>query len=104
VPALAQAARATCRLSKGAAIPRWSFLTNFLRGGPFCYFISAGGLICQKFRVFGPRPDDGCRGTYHLPLGGHVRLSATATGLTRLDPCMSASASARVYVESAMTY
>jgi hypothetical protein len=29
VPALAQAARATCRLGKGAAIRRWSFLTKF---------------------------------------------------------------------------
>jgi hypothetical protein len=50
MPALAQAARATCRLGKGAAIRRWCFLTNFFKGGPFCYFIGAGGLICQKFR------------------------------------------------------
>jgi hypothetical protein len=50
VPALAQAARATCRLGKGAAIQRWCFLTNFFRGGPFWHFVGAGGIMCQKFR------------------------------------------------------
>jgi hypothetical protein len=49
LPALAQAARATCRLRKGAATQRWSFLAKIFRGGPFCHFIGAGGLICQKF-------------------------------------------------------
>jgi hypothetical protein len=51
VLALAQAARATCRLCKGAAIRRWCFLTKIFRDGPFCHFIGAGGLICQKFQV-----------------------------------------------------
>jgi hypothetical protein len=50
VPALAQAARATCHLGKGAAILRWCFLTKIFRGGPFCHFIGAGGLMCQKFK------------------------------------------------------
>jgi hypothetical protein len=44
VPALAQAARATCRLGKGAAILRWCFLTKIFGGGPFCHFIGTGGL------------------------------------------------------------
>jgi hypothetical protein len=35
LPASAQAARATCRLAKGAATQRWSFLTNIFKGGPF---------------------------------------------------------------------
>jgi hypothetical protein len=35
LPASAQAARATCRLAKGAATQRWSFLPNFFRRGLF---------------------------------------------------------------------
>jgi hypothetical protein len=49
LPALAQAARATCRLGILAATRRWCFLTNNFGGGLFCHFIGRGGLICQKF-------------------------------------------------------
>jgi hypothetical protein len=35
LPASAQAARATCHLARGAATQRWSFLTNFFKGGLF---------------------------------------------------------------------
>jgi hypothetical protein len=35
LPALAQAARATCRLPRGAATHRWSFLTIIFGGGLF---------------------------------------------------------------------
>jgi hypothetical protein len=49
VPALAQAARATCRLASRAATERWSFLTKFFRGGHFLHYVGAGGLMCQKF-------------------------------------------------------
>jgi hypothetical protein len=35
LPALAQAARATCRLARGAATRRGSFLTKFFAGGLF---------------------------------------------------------------------
>jgi hypothetical protein len=35
LPASAQAARATCRLAKGAATQRWSFLPKIFRRGPF---------------------------------------------------------------------
>jgi hypothetical protein len=53
LPALAQAARVTCRLAKGAATQSWSFLAKNFKGGSFCHFIGAGGLICQKFRHIG---------------------------------------------------
>jgi hypothetical protein len=49
LPALAQAARATCRLARGAATQWGFFLANNFRGGLFCHFIGAGGLMCQKF-------------------------------------------------------
>jgi hypothetical protein len=51
VPVLAQAARAMCRLARGAATQRWCFLANNFRGGLFCHFIDAGGLMCQKFDI-----------------------------------------------------
>jgi hypothetical protein len=35
LPALAQSARAMCRLARGAATRRGSFLTNFFAGGLF---------------------------------------------------------------------
>jgi hypothetical protein len=35
LPALAQAARATCRLPRGAATQKGSFLAKNFRGGPF---------------------------------------------------------------------
>jgi hypothetical protein len=49
LPALAQAARATCRLARGAAIRRGSFLTKFFAGGLFQHFTRTGGLMCQNF-------------------------------------------------------
>jgi hypothetical protein len=49
LPALAQAARATCRLPRRAATESWSFLAKKFTGGPFRHFVGAGGLICQKF-------------------------------------------------------
>jgi hypothetical protein len=49
LPALAQAARATCRLARGAATRRGSFLTKNFAGGLFWHFTRAGGLMCQKF-------------------------------------------------------
>jgi hypothetical protein len=49
LPALAQVARARCRLSRGAATQRWSLLANNFRGGLFYHFIGAGSLMCQKF-------------------------------------------------------
>jgi hypothetical protein len=52
LPALAQAARATCRLARGAATQWGSFLANNFRGGLFYHFIGARGLICQKFFDF----------------------------------------------------
>jgi hypothetical protein len=49
MPALAQAARATCRLPRRAATESWSFLAKKFTGGPFRHFVGAGGPMCQKF-------------------------------------------------------
>jgi hypothetical protein len=51
LPSLAQAARATCCLTRRATTQRWSLLTIFFRGDLFCHFIDAGDPICQKFYI-----------------------------------------------------
>jgi hypothetical protein len=87
LPGAGQAARAPCRLARGAATQRWSILAYNFRGGLFCHFIGVGGLMCQKFHGrSNDRPPSRCKRRRHSTQAVVLRPCQARVSHCRLQP------------------